>query len=99
MSIFCEVLDVRENCGIEEVYVVYRDVVYNCYDEVIYDVYFLKDFERIVIDNIVYMQCKVYVKDVRLIDEFLLNNGVVDIVFIDVFGFNMDIIKIIVIFV
>lgn len=89
-SIFCEVLDARENCGIEEVHAVHRDAVYNRHDEATYDVYPLKDLERIVIDNTVYMQCKVYVKDARSIDESLLNNGVVDIALIDAPGLNMD---------
>ncbi|KAK4177459.1 putative transmembrane GTPase FZO1 [Triangularia setosa] len=89
-SIFCEVLDARENCGIEEVHAVHRDAIYNRHDEATYDVYPLRDLERIVIDNTVYMQCKVYVKDARSIDESLLNNGVVDIALIDAPGLNMD---------
>jgi mitofusin len=39
------------------------------------------------------MQCKVYVKDVRTIDESLLNNGVVDIAIIDAPGLNSDSLK------
>ncbi|KAL2132158.1 hypothetical protein VTI74DRAFT_4140 [Chaetomium olivicolor] len=89
-SIFCEVLDARENCGIEEVHAVHKDAVYDRHDETTYDVYSLRDLERIVVDNTVYMQCKVYVKDVRTIDESLLNNGVVDIALIDAPGLNMD---------
>ncbi|KAL2188505.1 hypothetical protein L209DRAFT_682548 [Thermothelomyces heterothallicus CBS 203.75] len=89
-SIFCEVLDARENCGIEEVHAVHKDAVYDRHDETTYDVYSLRDLEKIVVDNTLYMQCKVYVKDVRTIDESLLNNGVVDIALIDAPGLNMD---------
>ncbi|KXJ94833.1 hypothetical protein Micbo1qcDRAFT_145557 [Microdochium bolleyi] len=89
-SIFCEVLDARENSGIEEVHAIHMDAIYNRNDEGTYDVYPLKELENIVIDNERYMQCKVYVKDVRTIDESLLNNGVVDIALIDAPGLNSD---------
>jgi mitofusin len=89
-SIFCEVLDARENCGIEEVHAVHKDAIYDRHDETTYDVYSLQQLEKIVVDNEMYMQCKVYVKDVRTIDESLLNNGVVDIALIDAPGLNMD---------
>ncbi|KAI9810289.1 MAG: mitofusin [Pycnora praestabilis] len=92
-SIFCEVLDARENGGIEEVHAIHKDVQYNRNDESTYDVYALKDLEKIVIDNDRYTQCKVYVKDIRAVDESLLNNGVVDISIIDAPGLNMDSIK------
>ncbi|KAK4154201.1 hypothetical protein C8A00DRAFT_43003 [Chaetomidium leptoderma] len=89
-SIFCEVLDARENCGIEEVHAVHKDAIYDRHDETTYDVYSLQELEKIVVDNTIYMQCKVYVKDARTIDESLLNNGVVDIALIDAPGLNMD---------
>ncbi|RJE16697.1 Transmembrane GTPase fzo1, partial [Aspergillus sclerotialis] len=75
-SLFCEVLDARENGGIEEVHAVHKEMKYNRNDERTFDVYALHELEGIVIDNSRYMQCKVYVKDVRSIDESLLNNGV-----------------------
>jgi mitofusin len=53
----------------------------------------LDELENIVVDNTNYMQCKVYVKDVRSIDESLLNNGVVDIALIDAPGLNSDSLK------
>lgn len=53
----------------------------------------LQDLEKIVTDNETYTQCKVYVKDVRTIDESLLNNGVVDISIIDAPGLNSDSLK------
>lgn len=92
-SIFCEVLDARENGGVEEVHAVHKDKQYNRNDESTYDVYPLEELENIVIDNSKYMQCKVYVKDVRSIDESLLNNGVVDIALIDAPGLNSDSVK------
>ncbi|KAL4930935.1 mitofusin [Aspergillus undulatus] len=92
-SIFCEVLDARENGGLEEVHAVHKDQHYNRNDETTYDVYSLAQLEDIVIDNTKYMQCKVYVKDVRTIDESLLNNGVVDIALIDAPGLNSDSLK------
>ncbi|EAU33929.1 conserved hypothetical protein [Aspergillus terreus NIH2624] len=92
-SIFCEVLDARENSGIEEVHAVHKDAHYNRNDESTYDVYALTELENIVVDNSKYMQCKVYVKDTRTIDESLLNNGVVDIALIDAPGLNSDSLK------
>ncbi|KAL3474142.1 hypothetical protein BJX99DRAFT_232254 [Aspergillus californicus] len=92
-SIFCEVLDARENGGLEEVHAVHKDRKYNRNDESTYDAYSLSELENIVIDNSKYMQCKVYVKDVRTIDESLLNNGVVDIALIDAPGLNSDSLK------
>lgn len=89
-SIFCEVLDARENSGVEEVHAVHLNAVYDRHDESTYDVFPLRDLEKIVIDNTNYMQCKVYVKDVRSVDESLLNNGVVDIALIDAPGLNSD---------
>ncbi|CAK7246208.1 MAG: mitofusin [Sporothrix thermara] len=89
-SIFCEVLDASENSGVEEVHAVHLDTVYNRNDESTYDVFSLQELEKIVIDNTTYMQCKVYVKDERAIDESLLSNGIVDIALIDAPGLNSD---------
>ncbi|PGH27659.1 hypothetical protein AJ80_00673 [Polytolypa hystricis UAMH7299] len=92
-SMFCEVLDARENGGIEEVHAIHKDKVYDRNNESTYDVYSLQALESIVVDNSKYMQCKVYVKDIRTIDESLLNNGVVDISIIDAPGLNSDSVK------
>ncbi|GAP89736.1 putative transmembrane GTPase fzo1 [Rosellinia necatrix] len=89
-SIFCEVLDARENGGLEEVHAVHKDTIYQRHDESTYDVFPLSQLEQIVLDNSTYMQCKIYVKDVRTVDESLLNNGVVDIALIDAPGLNSD---------
>ncbi|CZR56956.1 related to GTP-binding protein FZO1, required for biogenesis of mitochondria [Phialocephala subalpina] len=89
-SIFCEVLDAKENGGIEEVHAVHKDVQYDRHNESTYDVFTLNDLEKLVTSNETYTQCKVYVKDVRAIDQSLLNNGVVDISIIDAPGLNSD---------
>lgn len=90
-SIFCEVLDAaRENGGVEEVHAVHKDATYNRHDESTYDVFSLQQLEDIVVDNTNYMLCKVYVRDVRTLDESLLTNGVVDIALIDAPGLNSD---------
>ncbi|KAI4267759.1 MAG: hypothetical protein L6R38_008110, partial [Xanthoria sp. 2 TBL-2021] len=92
-SVFCEVLDARENAGIEEAHAVHREMVYDRNDESTYDVFSLFELEKVVSDNTHYTQCKVYVKDIRTIDESLLNNGVVDISIIDAPGLNSDSLK------
>ena len=89
-AVFCEVLDARENAGLEEVHAVHKDAKYERNDESTYDVFSLQELEKIVVDNEKYMQCKVYVKDSRSVDESLLNNGVVDIALIDAPGLNSD---------
>ncbi|KAL9611946.1 MAG: hypothetical protein Q9167_003433 [Letrouitia subvulpina] len=92
-SVFCEVLDARENAGFEEAHAVHKETVYNRNDESTYDVYSLHELEKVVSDSLHYTQCKVYVKDIRTIDESLLNNGVVDISIIDAPGLNSDSLK------
>lgn len=92
-SIFCEVLDAKENGNLEEAHAVHKDATYDRNDESTYDVFSLQDLEKIVTDNQTYTQCKVYVKDIRTIDESLLNNGVVDISIIDAPGLNSDSLK------
>lgn len=92
-SIFCEVLDCKENAGVEEVHAVHFDVKYNREDESTYDVYKLAELEDIVVENNKYPQVKVYIEDVRAIDQSLLRNGVVDIALIDAPGLNLDSIK------
>ncbi|KAI4112763.1 MAG: hypothetical protein LQ338_008276, partial [Usnochroma carphineum] len=92
-SVFCEVLDARENAGIEEAHAVHKETLYDRNDESTYDVYSLYELEKVVSDSTRYTQCKVYVKDIRSIDESLLNNGVVDISIIDAPGLNSDSLK------
>ena len=92
-SIFCEVLDVRENGGIEEVHAIPLGVTYSRNDERTYKVFPLTDLEKIVTDSDHYSQCKVYIRDIRSVDESLLSNGVVDIALIDAPGLNADSLK------
>ncbi|KAL9050449.1 MAG: hypothetical protein Q9162_006630 [Coniocarpon cinnabarinum] len=92
-SIFCEVLDVGFNGGVEEVHAIPLGSTYDRNDERTYDVFPLSKLERIVIDNGHYGQCKVYIRDVRNVEESLLNNGVLDIALIDAPGLNSDSIK------
>jgi mitofusin 2 len=89
-SIFCEVLDARENSGVEEVHAIHLGATYDRNDETTYDVFSIQELEKLVVDNSKYMQCKVYVRDARTINESLLNNGVVDIALIDAPGLNSD---------
>ncbi|KAH8587526.1 transmembrane GTPase fzo1 [Bisporella sp. PMI_857] len=89
-SIFCEVLDARDNDGVEEVHAVHKDSTYDRNDESTYDVHTLHALEKLVVDNEIYTLCKIYLMDVRSIDESLLNNGVVDIAIIDAPGLNSD---------
>jgi GTP-binding protein EngB required for normal cell division len=89
-SIFCEVLDVRENAGLEEVHAIPNGSTYNRNDERTYKVFGLECLEKIVTDNEKWSQCKIYIKDIRSVDESLLNNGVVDIALIDAPGLNHD---------
>lgn len=92
-AIFCEVLDCRENGGLEEVHAIPNGVDYNRNDESTYEVFTLNQLEDIVIDNEKWSQCKVYIKDIRSVDQSLLNNGVVDIALIDAPGLNNDSLK------
>ncbi|KIW03538.1 uncharacterized protein PV09_05299 [Verruconis gallopava] len=89
-SIFCEVLHAEQNAGVEEVHAVPIGHQYNRDDERTYKVFPLLDLEKIVIDDEKWSQCKVYIKDIRSVDESLLNNGVVDIALIDAPGLNKD---------
>ncbi|RPA85652.1 hypothetical protein BJ508DRAFT_221704 [Ascobolus immersus RN42] len=92
-SIFCEVLDARENNDVEEVHALHKDTPYKKNDESTYDVYTLDQLEDLVIDQEKYAQVKIYIEDVRTIDQSLLRNGVVDIALIDAPGLNLDSIK------
>lgn len=92
-SIFCEVLDCRENAEVEEVHAIPHGYVYNRNDESTYRVFSLKQLEDIVVDSDHYSQCKIYIKDIRPFEQSLLVNGVVDIALIDAPGLNNDSLK------
>jgi len=89
-SIFCEVLDYKENGGVEEVHAIPVGTEYRREDERTYSVFPLSALDKIVIDAEKWSQCKIYVKDIRSVDSSLLNNGVVDIALIDAPGLNND---------
>jgi len=92
-SAFCEVLDARENGDVEEVHAIKEGCKYNRHDESTYDVYPLEELEGIVVDNDDYSQVKIYVDDVRPVEQSFLRNGVVDISLIDAPGLNTDSMK------
>ncbi|KAK9453649.1 hypothetical protein V1511DRAFT_504106 [Dipodascopsis uninucleata] len=89
-EVFCEVLDVRLNDGIEEVHAIPHGSTYDRHDERTYDVFPLKELERLAVSSEVYALLKIYVEDKRSPEESLLRNGVVDIALIDAPGLNMD---------
>ncbi|KAE9969776.1 hypothetical protein BLS_007173 [Venturia inaequalis] len=89
-SIFCEVLDCSENADVEEVHAIPIGQHYNRDDESTYQVFAIKALEKIVIDDERWASCKIYIKDIRAVDESLLANGVVDIALIDAPGLNKD---------
>ena len=89
-SIFCEVIDARENDRLEEAHAVYQDKTYDRQDESTYKPYPLDQLEEVVQDNETYCQCKIYIKDARSVDQSLLNNGAVEISIIDAPGLNAD---------
>lgn len=92
-SAFCEVLDVRKNGDVEEAHAIKEGCKYDRHDESTYDVYPLEELEGIVVDNDNYSQVKIYVDDVRPIEQSFLRNGVVDISLIDAPGLNTDSMK------
>ena len=91
-SIFCEVLDLSLNDGVEQVHAVKHNVTYDRTNTSTYDVYGLDDLENLVYDVDEYSLVKVYVSDNHK-DVTLLRNGVVDIALIDAPGLNLDLIK------
>jgi mitofusin 2 len=92
-GIFCEVLDVRENEGVEEVHAVHKSMIYDRKNESTYTVYSLDDLENIVEETGRFTQAKIYLKDRRPDDQSLLHNGIVDISIIDAPGLNKDSVK------
>lgn len=89
-TVFCEVIDSRENSGLEEVHAVPIGSEYNKRDETTYQVFTLEDLEELVSECDKYSILKVYVTDQRAVEDSLLRNGVVDIALIDAPGLNLD---------
>jgi mitofusin len=89
-TVFCEVIDSRDNNGVEEVHAVTIGSEYDIRDETTYRVFTLKDLEELVGECDKYSILKVYVTDQRNVQDSLLRNGVVDIALIDAPGLNLD---------
>ncbi|VDB91823.1 unnamed protein product [Peniophora sp. CBMAI 1063] len=92
-SSFCEVHDVAENNGVEEVHIVKDVAAYDVSDESTYERLPLEELERIIDEADAEEQqplLKVYLTDARTIDTSLLNNGLADISLIDAPGLNRD---------
>lgn len=91
-SLFCEVLDVSLNDGVEQVHAIKHGQKYDRCDKSSYDVFGVDDLETLVNEADVYSSVKIYVSEARK-DDTLLRNGVVDIALIDAPGLNMDSLK------
>lgn len=89
-TVFCEVIDSKENNGIEEVHAVPIGSDYSIRDESTYFIFNIKELEHLVGECDKFSILKVYVDDKRSVDHSLLKNGVVDIALIDGPGLNMD---------
>ncbi|CAG8807644.1 463_t:CDS:2, partial [Racocetra persica] len=93
-TLFCEVLDVQENSGIEEVHAIKNIESYNREDPSTYTkIELLNLFDTVNNGTDEYAQIKVYCKDRRDVHQSLLHNGVVDIALIDCPGLNRDTLK------
>ena len=88
-SLFCEVVDVSINEGLEQVHAIKHNINYDRTDKSTYDVFSLEELECLVDKADTYSSVKAYVSDGRE-DATLLRNGVVDIALIDAPGLNMD---------
>lgn len=90
-NVFCELISVDRNFGIEEVHAVpINGEAYNIKDQTTFKRFKLVDLSTLVYQNDLYSILKVYVKDNRSNERSLLKNGVVDIVLIDAPGLNLD---------
>lgn len=89
-TVFCEVIDYKENNGVEQVHAVPIGSEYNIRNESTYKIFELKDLEHLVGECDTYSLLKVYCTDRRSVDESLLRNGIVDINIIDAPGLNLD---------
>lgn len=91
---FCEVIDAKNNDGIEEVHAINDPEKYNREDPTTFERFELGHLKQVVTENIHhYNLFKIYCYDDRTKEESLLNNGVVDISLIDSPGLNIDSLK------
>ena len=99
-NVFCELLEARENAGIEEVHAIPLMLapsvkecadLYDSRDCRTYEKYPLAELDNLVTQNEKYALLKVYIKDnKRPPEKSLLRNGIVNISLIDSPGLNMD---------
>ncbi|CAI1924625.1 hypothetical protein SEUBUCD646_0D03860 [Saccharomyces eubayanus] len=99
-NVFSEILEARENDGIEEVHAIplyiaptLKEAVdmYSIQNSKTYEIHSLKELSDLVPRNEKYALLKVYIKDdKRPASTSLLRNGTVDISLIDSPGLNMD---------
>jgi len=91
---FCEVIDAKNNDGIEEVHAIDNPETYNREDPSTFTRFELDHLKQVVTENAhQYALFKIYCLDDRTEEESLLNNGVVDISLIDSPGLNIDSLK------
>ncbi|ODV95293.1 hypothetical protein PACTADRAFT_2996 [Pachysolen tannophilus NRRL Y-2460] len=89
-NVFCEVIDARDNNGLEEIHAVPIGSHYDIKDESTYKIFPLKDIDDLVYQSDTYAILKIYCNDNRPIEQSLLKNGIIDISLIDAPGLNMD---------
>lgn len=91
---FCEVIDAKNNDGIEEVHAIDDPETYNREDPSTFTRFQLDHLKQVITENAhQYSLFKIYCNDDRTEEESLLNNGVVDISLIDSPGLNIDSLK------
>lgn len=99
-NVFSEILEARENDGIEEVHAIPLNIaptlkeaidMYSIQNPKTYEIHTLKELPDLVPQNGKYALLKIYIKDdKRPASTSLLRNGTVDISLIDSPGLNMD---------
>lgn len=89
-NVFCEIINYKENRGIEEVHAIPIGATYDIKHTNSYNKFPLEKLEDLVYENDKYALLKVYINDNRPTEESLLKNGIVDIRLIDAPGLNLD---------
>ncbi|CAG8749443.1 29204_t:CDS:2, partial [Racocetra persica] len=93
--LFCEILNVKDNSGEEEVHAIEDIEKYNRKDPATYSIIPLADLYNTISNSTREIACiKVYCKNIRYIQESLLHDKFVDIALIDCSNFLHDTIKI-----
>src|SRR6185312_188916 len=79
-TMFCEVLDARENGGVEAIHAIKNIESYNREDPATFtEIQYADLYETVSEHGDIYKQLKIYCRDRRISEESLLHNGVVDI--------------------